>query len=129
MKKINKELHAVIEKYKDHPEFLGIDILDPNQPGAVDDTLMHIAARNGDLDSIEVLLNSGAKINSIGDLGNTPLHQAAMLGQVTTVRILVQKGANPRIENEFNQTALRMAELGGHNEIVDLLKEYSEKEK
>lgn len=124
MERLKKELITVINKYKGHPEFLGIDIVDPNQPGAVDDTLLHIAARDGDLGSIEILINSGAKVNAIGDLGNTPLHQAAMLGQLTSVEILLKKGANPKIKNEFNQTALKVAELGSHSDVINILKKY-----
>jgi hypothetical protein len=40
-------LAPVIAKYKDHPEFLGTEITHPNQPGAVDDTLLHLTARLG----------------------------------------------------------------------------------
>ena len=88
------KLAAVIKKYQGHPEFLGIDIVDPNQPGAVDDTLLHLTARTGDLEGIEVLIASGAQVNAIGDLGNTPLHQAAMMGKVDSVRKLLQLGAD-----------------------------------
>jgi hypothetical protein len=52
---MNEKLAAVVEKYRSHPEFLGIDILDPNQPGAIDDTLLHLAARTGAVEDIEVL--------------------------------------------------------------------------
>jgi ankyrin repeat protein len=119
---INEKLAAVIEKYRSHPEFLGIDVVDPNQPGAVDDTLLHIAARTGAVEDIEVLVASGASVNCSGDLGNTPLHQAAMRGEVASVKSLLQLGANASLRNEFNQTALEVAELGGHAEIVRILK-------
>lgn len=122
MIKLNEKLKAVISKYKRHPEFLGITILGPNHPGAVDDTLLHVASRTGDTESIEVLINSGAKVDSIGDLGNTPLHQAAMRGQLDSVKMLLQNGANSKIENEFKQTALEVAEIAGHKDIVKILR-------
>lgn len=119
----DNKLRAVIEKYKGHPEFLGIKITNPNQPGAVDDTLLHIAARRGDVESMEVLIECGALVNIAGDLGNTPLHQAAMRGQLEAVRFLLRQGADLTITNEFGQTASNVAEIGGHKEIVGLLKD------
>lgn len=55
-----KKLIDVLQKYKDHPEFLGIDLIDANQPGAVDDTSLHIASRMGELEDVEVFLANGA---------------------------------------------------------------------
>jgi ankyrin repeat protein len=115
------KLAAVIKKYQDHPEFLGIDIVDPNQPGAVNDTLLHLTARTGDLEGIEVLIASGGQVNAIGDIGNTPLHQAAMTGKVDSVRKLLQLGADSSLKNKFDQTALEVAELGGHREVAEIL--------
>lgn len=43
-----KNVTEVFLKYKNHPEFLGVELLDANQQGAVDDTLLHIAARMGE---------------------------------------------------------------------------------
>lgn len=119
---LKKRLDSVIDRYKNHPEFIGIDIADPNQAGAVDDTLLHIAARKGDLEAIDVLIASGAQINIRGDLGNTPLHQAAMRGQVESVKKLLSLGADLSVKNEYDQTALDVAMIGGHQSVVEILK-------
>lgn len=116
-------LDDVLKKYKTHPEFLGMDLVDPNQRGAVDDTPLHIAARKGELEDVVVLLNSGAEIDIAGDLGNTALHQAAMSGKVEVIKTLLMNGADPLIKNEFGQTALNVAELGKHAMVVDVLKQ------
>lgn len=117
----NKALQEIFQKYSTHPEFLGIEILDVNQPGAVDDTLLHIAARTGQLTEMKVLLAHGARVNCIGDLGNTPLHQAAMSGQVDSVKLLLKSGANPQVQNEFEQTAAEVARLGKHDDLARML--------
>jgi uncharacterized protein len=117
-------LVAIAKKYAKHPEFLGIDIDDINQPGAVDDTLLHIVARTGAIDDLKTLIAEGASVNPIGDLGNTPLHQAAMNGQITTAEYLLLKLANPRIRNEFDETAFDVATQGGHKELAALIKKY-----
>lgn len=126
---LNKKLAVVIKKYQEFPEFLGVEIVDPNQPGAVDNTLLHLAAGKGDIDDIDVLIASGAHVNVIGDIGNTPLHMAALMGQVASVRKLLQLGADSSIKNEFEQTALEVAEIGGRREIVEILKNYEHDKK
>jgi uncharacterized protein len=118
---IDAKLAAVIEKYRSHPEFLGIDMVDPSQPGAVDDPLLHLAARTGAVEDIEVLVSYGARVNVVGDLGNTPLHQAAMSGREDSVRRLLQLAADLNLQNEFNQIALQVAALGGHEQVVGVL--------
>jgi ankyrin repeat protein len=119
---LKDKLSAVVAKYRGHPEFLGIDIHDPNQKGAVDDTLLHIAARMGAVEDIEVLVGCGGHVNAIGDLGNTPLHYAAMSGQVESVKKLIELGADLDRKNEFGQTALDVANLGDHHEVAHFLK-------
>jgi uncharacterized protein len=79
----------VFQKYNSHPEFLGLELVDPNQPGAVDDTLLHLTARLGALDDIKTLVAAGADVNIIGDLGNTPLHGAAMSRKAEAVKLLL----------------------------------------
>jgi len=104
---MNEKLAAIIEKYRSHPEFLGIEISDVNQPGAVDDTLLHLAARTGATEDVETLVACGANINAAGDLGNTPLHQAALTGQKDSVRTLLKLGASAKEKNEFGQPRWR----------------------
>jgi ankyrin repeat protein len=121
MSMTSKTFSMIAQKYATHPEFLGIDLTDPNQPGAVDDTLLHLVARTGADDEIRVLVSAGAFVDAVGDLGNTPLHQAAMAGEIQSVKTLLALGANPKLRNEFDQTPLQVAELGGFGEIVSVL--------
>ncbi|QRR08578.1 ankyrin repeat domain-containing protein [Burkholderia sp. MS455] len=74
-----KLLKAVFEKYSTHPEFLGQELIDPDQRGAIDDTVLHVASRTGAIEDMKVLIDAGADVSIAGDLGNTPLHQAAMM--------------------------------------------------
>ncbi len=43
---MKKELLCILKKYETHPDFLGDTIEDINQVGGMDDTVLHIAARN-----------------------------------------------------------------------------------
>jgi len=128
MKKIDKlNVKQLINKYVDHAEFLGVNIMDINQPGYIDDTILHIAARQGNIDDIYFLIAAGANINAIGDLGNTPLHQAAMRGNLNSVKALLGLNASSLIKNEFGQTAADVARIGKHLDIYELIIEHMTK--
>lgn len=125
MKKAKKlKIKNLIDRYKEHAEFLGMELLDINQPGSVDDTMLHIAARKGNIEDIYFLISVGANINAIGDLGNTPLHQAAMRGALDSVKVLLELNANPLIKNEFGQTAADVARIGKYLSIYELINEH-----
>lgn len=106
------ELRKIFDAYKLHPEFLGIDIEEVDQRGALDSVLLHIASRMGKLDHIKALIDAGVDINARGDLDNTPLHDAALCGQAQAVALLLSLGADASLRNEFEQTALDVAVLG-----------------
>ena len=116
------DLTELIERYRRSPEFLFVDLTDPNQKGMTGDTLLHAAAVRGKLQDIEVLVASGAVVNAVGDLGNTPLHHGASRGMVDIVKKLLESGADVGIKNEFGQTALDIAELMEQSKAVKVLK-------
>ena len=114
-------LTALIERYQRYPQFLGIEISEVNQRAAMNDTMPHFAAESGATGDIEVLVASGADVNTIGDIGNTPLHSAAMMGKFPAAKRLLELGADPTIKNELGQKALDVAEIGGHERLAELL--------
>lgn len=116
------KLAGLVKKYGGHPEFLGLEITDVNQPGAMDDTMLHIAARKGELADVKLLVECGAKVNAIGDIGNTPLHGAAAKGHAVVVILLLENGADPNIKNKFGETAEAWAKTENHDEVARLLK-------
>lgn len=114
-------IEVIFEVYKDHPEFLRIDLRDVNQKGALDSSLLHVAARTGRLDHVLELARAHAEIDAIGDLGNTPLHEAALCGKSEAAALLLDLGADASIRNEFGQTALEVARLGGKLDVCEVL--------
>jgi len=57
-------------------------------------TPVHYAAHNGRIQSIDLLLSSGADLNAMDHwFGWTPLHHAAMTLRPDTIRFLLKKGA------------------------------------
>ena len=58
------------------------------------DMALHHAARNGDLEIVKQLVNSGGDVNGVADQGHFPLYCAAGHGHVETTRYLVEEGAD-----------------------------------
>ena len=65
------------------------------------DALLHIAARRGDLRTVEVLLSAGIDVNLLGDMGNTALHYAQT---EEMVNLLLAHDASTEVCNEFGKT-------------------------
>jgi len=121
--KVETPLQALIDKYRHHIDFAELDLSDINrQCYPDDDALMHLVARVGGPDEIELLIASGARVNAIGDIGSTALHYAAMRGRLDVLEKLLALGADPAIQNEFGETPVDVAQNGGHAKIVKFLK-------
>jgi ankyrin repeat protein len=54
---------------------------------------LHDAARAGDLEKVQVLIDEGAAIDAQSDRGETPLILATLAGQREVVELLIEKGA------------------------------------
>ena len=67
---------------------------------------IHSAAYNGDIESVEELLNDGEDINEMDEEGNTLLHIAVLKGDVRLVKLLVEKGADVNIESKSEMTSI-----------------------
>ena len=76
-------------------------------------TPLHIAAGNGQVAAVKVLLKGGAKIGEKDDEhGSTPLHWAAFGGQAAAAQTLLDTGAEVNAKNNRGQTPLAEALLG-----------------
>ena len=84
---------------------------------------IHNAARNGNLNRVRALLNSGENINARYQYGETPLMFAAYKGRLPMVRELLDRGANINARDHEGETALIRAAFWGHLAIVRLLLE------
>ncbi len=73
-------------------------------------TPLHYAARSGDCNCINLLLDHGAPIDARDTLGNTPLHEAAKAGHLQAFARLLARSANPRLSRETGETPLELAE-------------------
>ena len=92
-------------------------------------TPLIIAAHNGHLNSVKILLGYGADVDARGTLkiadevrkGCTPLSAAAASGHLDVVKLFINEGAFVDLQDEDGDTALHYAVKGGHLEIVSVL--------
>jgi ankyrin repeat protein len=91
---------------------------------------IHIAARNGNIESLKRFLNQGENVNQHNldshvhgiYYARTPLQLAASTGKIEAVRLLLNRGATVNRRDLWNdKTALMDATESGHLPIVRLL--------
>ena len=87
-------------------------------------TPLHLAARDGELEIVKILVENGARINIRNREGETPLYLAASRGRNEVTEYLLDKGAFVSCpENNMNRTGLHNAVINGYTPIVDMLLE------
>lgn len=105
------KLGSLLESYSDLPEFVEVTLIDVNQRGNFGNTPLHVAAVQGDVDAIELLLSAGADPNALGELGNTPLHDAVISEKLDVIAVLLRAGADPGKRNDDGRTPREVALL------------------
>lgn len=94
--------------------------LDPDYSADRVGTGLMIAAWNGDLPMMELLVARGADVNKLNALGEQALMHAAWRGNADAIKWLLAKGA--RINHEpMRWSALHYAAFAGHEKVVALL--------
>jgi len=86
-------------------------------------TPLHLAARVGSVEMVELLLNYGADINAIDLDKNTPLHRAVLYNHKEAAKVLAARGADTQLKNWLGYTPFEL-EVGSKTR-----EEYDEKEK
>ena len=96
--------------------------MDPNATTRKKPTAIYAAAKIGQAEMVELLIERGAKPDlSPGGGFETALHWAAERGHDRIVRALIRGGAKPNTTTRNYSTALILAAGGGHADIVVFL--------
>ncbi|GAW18153.1 hypothetical protein ANO14919_076270 [Xylariales sp. No.14919] len=86
-------------------------------------TALHVAARDGIVDIISLLLQAGAGVDvTEHPRGWTPLFEAAVNGWAGAVQYLIEHGANTAVTDYGGWTAEELATYRGHLAIAELVK-------
>lgn len=93
----------------------------PDTRARTGDTPLHIAALNGNLRAIVLLLTEGAELNARGEGGMTPLHYAVQMEQIDAIKLLLEHGADHSVTDDFEETPASTARIMKHPHIEALL--------
>lgn len=91
----------------------------PLDAKAAGDTPLHFVAAWGDLRGAKLLLEAGAPVDELGDMGYTALGVAVARGNADVAHLLLQHGASPSVRNEFGFTPLEIAMREGTEEMKE----------
>lgn len=78
-------------------------------------TCLHFASSAGHVEIVRLLLDNGAFVDALDDIGRTPLHHASARGHPEVVMLLIERGANVEIKDDQfgredgGKTALELA--------------------
>ncbi|XP_075064664.1 ankyrin repeat and SOCS box protein 13 isoform X3 [Mixophyes fleayi] len=92
-----------------------------------DRTPIHDASRQGQVQQLKQLIDSGICVNMVTVDSITPLHEACLHGHIQCVKLLLAAGAQVDARNIDSSTPLCDASAAGSLECVKLLLEYGAK--
>jgi ankyrin repeat protein len=85
------------------------------------DRPLAIAARDGHLGVVGLLIERGANVNATGACGLTALHIAAQYRHPEVVALLLDEGAHANVRDDDGMTPLMLASDSGHLDVVEML--------
>jgi|GEM_PF-4510839 len=86
-------------------------------------TLLHWAAREGQLTNVRSLLDKGYDVDARDSKGKSPLHEAVSNGHLDITKLLLERGANVDARESGGGSPLHAAVSNGHLDITKLLLE------
>ncbi|MBQ7885130.1 MAG: ankyrin repeat domain-containing protein [Clostridia bacterium] len=95
--------------------------IDFNITDADGNTPLMFAVKSGSREAVEYVLNNGANVNYLNNLGITPLHLATRKNSQTLVRVLLEFGAFVDIEDAYMQTPIFDAVQENNAEMIKYL--------
>ena len=81
-------------------------------------TALHYAASGPESSTVEWLIDRGAEVDALSPNGSTPLMMAAQYGNEVSVDLLLAHGANMVLRNQQDLGAIDFARSGGRDYMV-----------
>jgi len=85
------------------------------------ETPLLVAAAQGDLEMVSLLVQNKANIREVDGQSRTALHLAASSGHESVVSFLIDRGADINARNKSGSTPLKSAAFAGNEKMVSLL--------
>lgn len=105
------------------PDFLST-LQKAARPSLTGESYLHTLAREGDVMTIDLLLDDGFAADQPDAQGHRPLHEAARCGHADVAALLLAHGARTDARTDpFGVSALMLAVENGHHDTVRLLLE------
>ncbi|MDV6248741.1 ankyrin repeat domain-containing protein [Wolbachia endosymbiont of Zaprionus taronus] len=111
----------LIRSFESNPKFEYQNIYRDIYKGSDRNTLLHYAAKEGDLNMVMLSICEGVGLHVKNSGLQTPLHLAARWGKLNVVKFLVDKGADFDLKDIYNDTPLHEAAFSGELGIVEFL--------
>jgi ankyrin repeat protein len=110
MSTMKPEVEAVLRECEKTGSWYGIVITNLDQRNNLGDTPLHTVCTWGNVESVKLLLEAGAKVNALGDRGSTPLFNAVMGENLEVVNLLLASGADIEARTVDGRSAIEFAE-------------------
>ncbi|MCF8130830.1 MAG: ankyrin repeat domain-containing protein [Deltaproteobacteria bacterium] len=106
-----KNLEEVLQSSSERlfPAEMGEKKVYLDSKGSDGDTALHVFIWSNETEKAIFLIENGADINAIGDMGETPLHAALHRKNMAVIKALLNAHARTDISSEFGKTARDMA--------------------
>lgn len=110
----NRITNAINKSQIVPPRNINLHVQDEN-----DNTLLHLAAAQGDLNKIDKLIKRHLYLlEAKNKFGSTPLHYATWLGQSSIVEYLMEQGADIKTKDIYDQTLMHAAAWNDNLKLV-----------
>lgn len=96
-----------------------------NTQGSQDQPALHQLVKEGNLKCIRILVNLGAEVNMVDDMGRTPLHLSVIAGNTKVTQFLLKNGGNPDIKDSDGNTPVDFTD---DFDLIEMLIKYSPEE-
>jgi ankyrin repeat protein len=118
---LQERLRVFITECAELPDWVGTPPIDIHSRNLLGDTLLQVAAGQGDIQAVTDLLRAGADLNIRGEYGQTPLLEAVGQRHFEVVRLLLAHGASVAERNDWGCGPADIARLHSDDLMLDLL--------